>query len=359
MVSGPERLAKVAVARAFSPVRWPSHVVTAGSLWVAQRGTTRRSSTTTAAYSAKAWAVSRDAQPPRPATPGGDPSDRASRSARARARAGPPPAAGSSRARRGSACRALPGGSSATRSRSGTNLPRVAHQVEVLGPPVVVVAGNRRRVPVPAGREVVPDRLASSVFVERALDLDRGGRNAPDHRGGRSTANGSVISSCREPKRDSAGGRPPLGPVRGARPSARAAPPKQHALEVRRRDVVAERGRVESRSSEIVNSPARARSRRSCTRAWRAGARGRRARSARVERELGSASTACQRVSAGTPGRRPSGRARGTRSRAAAPAGRARVAARLELLEVRELAHVDLLGQVTADRPRASRRASR
>ena len=72
---------------------------------------------------------------------------------------------------------------------------------------------------------------------------------------------------------------------------------------------------------------ARARSRRSCTRAWRAGGPGRRGRSGDGRRRArAGASTGCQAVSAGTSGSIPPGRARGRRWRAAAArdGGRAR-----------------------------------
>ena len=62
--------------------------------------------------------------------------------------------------------------------------PERLHQVEVLAPAVVVVAGGLAGVAVRdlpgQGREAVPDRLAAAVRARRALDLERRGRGAPD-----------------------------------------------------------------------------------------------------------------------------------------------------------------------------------
>ena len=75
------------------------------------------------------------------------------------------------------------------------------------------------------------------------------------HLGGLSAANGSVIASSRRRKRKSSAGRPPARP--GLAALARRlehAAAEEHALEVRRRDVVAERRRVERRAArESVN----------------------------------------------------------------------------------------------------------
>src|SRR5687767_13294308 len=73
------------------------------------------------------------------------------------------------------------------------------------------LAGDSRCVAVRGGKPI-PDRLAAPILLEGALDLDRSGGNAPDHRGGLRTANGSVTSSSRAPNRNTSGGRPPLGP---------------------------------------------------------------------------------------------------------------------------------------------------
>ena len=58
------------------------------------------------------------------------------------------------------------------------------HQVEVLAPAVVVLAGRVAGVAVVhlarRAREAVPDRLAAAVDLRRALDLERRCRGAPD-----------------------------------------------------------------------------------------------------------------------------------------------------------------------------------
>src|SRR6185503_21166227 len=62
--------------------------------------------------------------------------------------------------------------------------PERAHQLEVAGPAVVVVAGLVAGVTVRdlPGRaaEAVPDRLPATVGVRRALDLEGGRRCTPD-----------------------------------------------------------------------------------------------------------------------------------------------------------------------------------
>ncbi len=61
--------------------------------------------------------------------------------------------------------------------------PETAHQLDVLGIPVVVVAGHRSRVAVADGAgargEGVPDRGAAAVLVHRSLDLVGGGGGTP------------------------------------------------------------------------------------------------------------------------------------------------------------------------------------
>ena len=61
--------------------------------------------------------------------------------------------------------------------------PERLHQVEVLAPAVVVLAGRVARVavqdPARRGREAIPDRLAAAVDLRRALDLEGRGRRAP------------------------------------------------------------------------------------------------------------------------------------------------------------------------------------
>ncbi len=61
--------------------------------------------------------------------------------------------------------------------------PEAAHQLDVLGMAVVVVAGHRTRVAVAdgagAGSEGVPDRGAAAVLVHRSLDLVGGGGGTP------------------------------------------------------------------------------------------------------------------------------------------------------------------------------------
>ena len=149
---------------------------------------------------------------------------------------------------------------------------------------------------------------------------------------GRRAQHGELVGDL-EPARPEAerlapAGRPRAGLAALAGRLERAAP-EQHALEVRRRDVVAERGRVEvAQLGDRERARARARSRRSCTRACRAAARGRRARSrrgrTRVARQLVDRVPA--RVGRDARDRRRAGRARGRRSRApsARDAGRDR-----------------------------------
>ena len=173
-------------------------------------------------------------------------------------------------------------------------------------------------------------------------------------RGGRSAANGSVISSRRAAEAVDLG----RTPARAARLAPRAGrlehvAAQEHALQVRRRDVVAERGGVEvAQLGERERRPARARSRRSCRRACRAGARARRARSrrGRTPARAGRRRRArrCRRAA---PDRRPAG----TSPRKAVASSRwlgcrSGLAPRPELLEMGDLADVDLRGELAADR---------
>ena len=113
--------------------------------------------------------VSRGPAALRPAAPGGGPSGRASPAARCRARAGPRRAGGRSRGpsvRRAASVRldARPGDREAVAPE-----PERPHQVEVVAPAEVVLAGRVARVAVLdlSGRraEAVPDRLAAAVGV--------------------------------------------------------------------------------------------------------------------------------------------------------------------------------------------------
>ena len=171
--------------------------------------------------------------------------------------------------------------------------------------------------------------------------------------GGRRTANGSVTSSARRGE-----------PVQRRRPATRAArrrhlprrlqhpAAQQHPLQVRRRHLVAQRGHVDVpqlRDRERPAGPARTRC--SCTTAWPAAGQRRPDDRAVVERGLR------QRVD-GVPGgvlgqhrvevRRDQPEVGGGDR---PPAGiAARVAAGLQLLQVRELLHLHLAGQLPGDR---------
>ena len=138
------------------------------------------------------------------------------------------------------------------------------------------------------------------------------------------------MTSSRRERKPKERRRPAAGrPGAGARRSARAACDAEHALEVRRRYLVARARRVEvAQLRDRERRPARARTRCSCTRASRAAARGRRARSRVVERQLaGAGRPGASSCPPAAPGRRRSARGRGRRSRAAIRTDGARVAA--------------------------------
>ena len=134
-----------------------------------------------------------------------------------------------------------------------------------------------------------------------------------------------------------------------ARPLEHAAP-QEDALEVRGGDVVPERGGIEV--AELRDRERRRREREAevvCTRASRAGGRDRRSRSLRGRTPWREGATDARRCPRARRGRGRTARARDTPSPVPSRAGCGGIAQRLQLLEVGELADVDLHGEVPAD----------
>ena len=171
--------------------------------------------------------------------------------------------------------------------------------------------------------------------------------------GGRRAANGSVISSACPANANSSAGRPPARPESRRPPVGTSAPRRiEHALEVRRRDVVAERRRVDV--AELVEREGRRREREADVRVRQLAAQpvARRVDDrAVVERGRGKVVDRCQLVSAGHRGvdaERDEAEVGGRDL----PLDRvpARVAVGRHLLQVRDLGEVDLRREVAADR---------
>ena len=185
MVADRQRRRPVAQAGREAPVSVAGEGATHGSLWVIQVPTRSPSSRAMCcAYSAKRSAVSRLAQPPASCSGWGDPSGRGCEPARSRARAA---------LRRGGGRSARPAGFERARAVGLHPRPRdreaVAleaerrHEVEVLAPAVVVVAGDVAGVAVrrsrPARRQKVSQiESPRPSSCGRALDLVGGGGGA-------------------------------------------------------------------------------------------------------------------------------------------------------------------------------------
>ena len=171
--------------------------------------------------------------------------------------------------------------------------------------------------------------------------------------GGRRTAKGSVTSSSRVRKRNSAGGRPParprFAPLAGGleQPAA-----EEHPLQVRRGDVVSERGGI-----DLAELRDRERLRRECE----ADVRVRQLRAeplAARQRDRAVVERHARELVDGVPARvwrddrveRTGEEADVCRRELPLARVALRIAPRLELLEVREAADVDLRRQVAANR---------